>query len=337
MIEIWNKRTDYTIFRPYIEWAARNSYSKITVKGLENIPDPEKNSVFITPNHTNTLMDSLVVLQSRVQPTAFLARADIFRIKVIATCLERIKILPIYRHRDTADSQSLNEPIYENIVECVTRGLPMCIFPEGTHRPRRSLLPLKKGVFYMALQAKRTYPDRPVYIVPAGIEYADYYNNMMPVTLTYGTPIEIKGDETPDDLVPVLREKLSSLITYFPDDENLAENERNFEIRCAPEFSLKDYVLAVLLLPVFAASGFLCVPAVLMAAVLGSKLKDKAWLNTVRFCCKLFFTPFCTLGALIAGFIHLPWYGALLLAAATLYAHPVFYRILVFYKRLLND
>lgn len=334
MIEIWKKRTDYTIFRPYIEWAARNSFAKITVKGLENIPDPESSSVFITPNHTNTLMDSLVILQSRVQPTAFLARADIFKQKTIATCLERIKILPIYRHRDTADSQTLNAPIYDNIVECVRNGLPMCIFPEGTHRPRRSLLPLKKGVFYMALQAKRTYPDRPVFIVPAGIEYTDYFNNMLPVTLTYGKPLEIMGDEDPDALAAVLRERMSELITYFPDDENLAENERKFDQERAPEYGTSDKLLAALLLPVFAVSGFLCLPALISAAVLVSKLKDKAWMNTVRYCCKLFFTPFCTLAALVAGLSHLPLVWALILTAATLYAHPIFYRILVFYKRL---
>lgn len=336
MVEIWNKRADYTFFRPYIEWAARTSYSRITVNGLENIPDPKTASVFITANHTNTLMDSLVVLQSRKDPTAFIARADIFRKKTIATCLERIKILPIYRHRDSDDSQNLNAPIYDNVVECVSRGLPMCIFAEGTHRPRRSLLPIKKGVFFMALQAKKTYPDRPVYIVPAGIEYTDYFNNMLPVTLTYGAPIEIKGDENPDELAPVLREKMSELITFFPDDENLAENERKFERDRAPEFGPLDYVFAAVLLPVFAVSGFLCLPALVAAAVLSRKLKDRAWLNTMRFGCKLFFTPFCTLGALIAGFANLPWFGALLLGAATLYSHPVFYRILVFYKRLLK-
>jgi 1-acyl-sn-glycerol-3-phosphate acyltransferase len=61
---------------------------------------PSEDAVLICPNHTNTLMDALVVLQSRHAPTVFGARADIFSQPAVAKILRFLKILPMVRRRD---------------------------------------------------------------------------------------------------------------------------------------------------------------------------------------------------------------------------------------------
>ena len=334
MKEIWKYDFGYAFFRPYIHWAVRSSYSRITVEGLENVPDCRENAVLLASNHTNTLMDALMILRARKDPTAFVARADIFKNPFIAQILTNLRILPIYRHRDCAETQELNQAIFDNVVECIESGMPLSIFPEGTHRPRRSLLPIKKGIFRMAHLAVEKHPDKPVYIVPAGIEYEDFFNNMRSVKVRFGAPIRVLGGEDLDEMTSILHDALSGLFTYFPDDDLLDEAEAAYDAahRLRPRWW--HYVLAVALLPFFAAAAFLCSPMLLAALFFKGKLRDKAWLNTMRFGCKLFFTPFTVAGALIVGFLHLPWYLALLLGLATLYAHPVFYTILVFYKRL---
>ena len=336
MKKIWEYDFGYAFFRPYIEWAVRNSYSKITVKGLENLPDPKEVSTIITPNHCNTLMDSLVVLQSRKEPMSFVARADIFKNPFFARILHNLRILPIYRRRDCENTQEKNVAIFDAVVDSLNNGMAFSIHPEGTHRTRRSLLPIKKGVFRIAQQAAGSNPDRPVVIIPAGIEYDDYFNLMRPVTLTYGKPISIEGGEDLDELAELLHDRMAELITYFPDDSHLDEAEAAFYASRRPHFSKRHYAAAAALLPIFVLTGFLCSPMLLATALISRKLKDKAWLNTLRFACKLALTPFTVAGAAIAGFIHLSWPLAIAFAVLTAYSHPIFYRILIFYKRLLT-
>jgi len=333
---VWDNYYDYNFFRPYIEWAFRTCYSKIEVNGLENLPSPKNASVIISANHCNTMMDSLLILQSRKEPVFFVARADIFKKKFFATILNRLKIMPIYRKRDCQDSCEKNVAVFDNVVDGLNGGIAFSIHPEGTHRTRRSLLQLRHGIFKIARQAALSNPGRPVYIVPTGLEYDDYFNIMRPVKITYGKPILITGSEDIESLSAELYDRMSSLITFFPDDEHLEKREKEFYESKKQKYNFPHWLLAATLLPVFLTSGILCSPIILISGILNARLKDKAWKNTVRYSCKLALTPFLVITAAIVGFIKLPWYLAIVLIFATLYAHPVFYWILSFYKRLID-
>lgn len=342
MRPLWKSYFDYNFFRPYIDWTAKTSYSRIDVKGGENVPDPESASVIFAANHCCTMMDSLVILHTQKKPVAFVARADVFNKPFIARLLTNMKILPIYRRqRDGADSQTKNIQVFDNIVECLNHGTALSIHPEGTHRPHRSLLPLKKGVFRIALQAAASNPERPVYIVPTGIEYDDYFNMQKPVAVTFGEPMKIEPAEASEDylqeLADDLRGRISSLITYFPDDENLPQREAEFEASRKRSYGPLAWAMALLALPLFVLFGFLCFPILLASAIINGKLKDKAWSNTARYGCRLVLTPFMVAGAAVAGFTKLPWYAAVLLILLTIYSHPIFFRIFVFYKELINN
>ena len=335
--KIWKKYADYTFFRPYIQWTFRTCYSKVSVIDADKIPDAAKASVIFATNHCNTLMDALTLLQSRKEPTAFVARADIFKKPFFAHILNNLRILPIYRQRDCADSTAKNVEIFAKITECVNNGMAFAIFPEGTHRTRRSMLPLRRGTMHAAQLALQSNPERPVYVVPAGITYEDYFNLMRPVTIKFGDPIPIKDGCDSQEMTNLLASRMSELFVCFPDDENLAANEKAYEQSVTPHYGFLHWILAVLLLPLFVLAGFLCLPMLLATLYLKKGLKDMAWINTMRFASKLALTPFTVAGALIAGLIHLPWYFAIALAVLTLYAHPVFYRILIFYKLLLRS
>lgn len=336
MRKVWEYDFGYAFFRPYIQWATRTCYSRITVEGLDNVPDAREASVLLCNNHCNCLMDALVLLQSRREPTAYVSRADVFKNPFIARILNNVRILPIYRRRDGEDSQERNIAVFDNVVECLNHGMAFCILPEGTHRARRSLLPLKKGVFRIAHQALESNPGRRVFIVPIGLDYGDFFHLMYPAKITFGQPLEIKGGEDLDALSDELSRRMATLFPCFPDDEHLAEREAAFEASRRPRLTFAHYLLAVLLLPLFLLAGVLCSPMLLASALLIRGLKDKTWSNTIRFGCKLALTPFTVAGAAIAGVLHLPWWGAILLALATLYAHPAFYRILAFYRECLR-
>jgi len=195
--------------------------------GKENLP--EDASFIIAPNHSNALMDALVILQSRRTPTVFGARADLFQNPLLAKFLTFLKILPMVRRRDGIRNVIKNLDIQEDILEVIGDRVPFCMFAEGTHRAKHSLLPVGKGVFRIAVAAAKG-SQIPVYVVPTGIEYSDYFRYEGTMLLQFGEPINVSeyiaarpeaGDaELYRGLTAILKERMSGLFTYIPDDEN---------------------------------------------------------------------------------------------------------------------
>lgn len=334
MSKVWEPNKWYSLLRPYVDWCTRTSFSKLEVKGKENIPSDS--IVILGPNHCNTLMDALLVLQSDKRRAAFGARADIFKNKTAASILRFLRILPVFRKRDGLAAVAQNQLIFEEMIDCMDHDVPMCIFSEGTHRAKHSLLPVKKGIFRIAKLALDEIEGKKTYVVPVGLDYEDFFHYMKRAKVTFGEPIEVHSEDDLGELTNVLHDKLSKLITFFPDDENYDRNWAEYEAKHRPRFHWWKLPAAVLLLPVFLIAGIISCPIWITAEILGSRMEDKAWLNTVRLCCKLVGVPVLTILALVLGIIFLPWYLIILLIVAVWYSQPVFYYIFNFYSDLLK-
>ena len=229
---IYDKDSGYDILKPIVDWNVKNSYRKVEVRGKENIP--EDGAVLIAPNHCNTLLDALVILRSFKDSTVFGARADMFNNKLIAKIMYFLRILPMVRQRDGLRNVLKNVETQETIVETLENKVRFCIFPEGRHRAEKSLLPLGKGIFRAAIAANEKFGDKmPVYIVPCGIEYGDFFRYRSTCLVTFGKPINvteyIKNADVENEaqLIEPLRRMLvsgmSELFTYIPDGEHLKE------------------------------------------------------------------------------------------------------------------
>jgi len=228
MSKIYEKNTGYTVLRRYVDTIVTTCYSRVEVYGKENIPTD--GAVIIAPNHCNTLMDALVVLRSHYDETVFGARADIFNNKTAAKALRFLRILPMVRKRDGLRNVANNHESFDQIVEALENGVRYCMFCEGTHRPKHSLLPVNKGIVRIALAANEKFgAEKPVYIVPAGLEYGDYFRFKGTSLLTYGKPINITQfvKDHPDmlehdlykEIMWKIADEISSLITFIPDNE----------------------------------------------------------------------------------------------------------------------
>ena len=227
---IYDKDWRYSFLR--IFWTDKNvrsSYRRRIVCGQENLP--QDGAIILSPNHCNTLMDALVMLCAHKGITVFGARADIFRKPLIAKIMTFLRILPMVRQRDGLRNVLQNNQTQEIIVDTLENDVRFCIFPEGSHRTRHSLQRLGKGVFRIALAANARFGDkRPVYIVPVGLEYGDYFRYRSTCIVNYGKPINVtkfvaEGNfESEPQAIEALRHELSArisgLITYIPDDEN---------------------------------------------------------------------------------------------------------------------
>lgn len=230
-MQVYNKNIAYTLLRslwvnPIIELSVR----RLTIKGKENLPTD--GAVIIGCNHTSALLDPLVILRAMNRATIFMTRADIFRRPLLQKLFTFLKMLPIYRIRDGYAAVKQNEEIIAKCVEVLRHHYPLALFPEATHRPKHSLMGLSKGIFHIALEANRKFGhERPVYIVPMGLEYGRYFRYRSNVVATYGKPINVtefvrqhEGEATPARLLAMLREELTArmkeLIAYVPDTED---------------------------------------------------------------------------------------------------------------------
>lgn len=226
---IYDKDFGYNILKPIIDWNLKHSYRKLEVKGLENVPTD--GAVIVAPNHCNTLMDALVILRAFDNETVFGARADMFNNAFVAKLMYFIRILPMVRQRDGLRNVLKNYETQDIIVDTLKHKVRFCIFPEGRHRPAHSLQVLGKGIFRAALAANANFGEQmPVYILPAGIEYGDYFRYRSTSLVTFGKPINVteaikelnldNEAQIMDHLRKDLTSRMSELITYINYDEN---------------------------------------------------------------------------------------------------------------------
>ena len=330
-MQLWEDSFAYRLGRVYVDGCTRGCFRRCIVTGKDNIPSD--GAVIFAGNHCNTLMDALVILREHKGPFVFGARYDIFqKSPTVAAILRWLKIVPLARSRDGVDTVRQNQLVFDEVVDSLSHDAPFCLFPEGTHRTKRSLQPLKKGVLWLAFQAARTL-DMPVYIVPVGLDYESYFVSGCDITVRFGKPFnvseflaqnpEFDGPLGMKVMLPDLYSRMSELITFFPDDENYDEAFAAWQKEHRTPLWRK--ALSVLLLPLTLITAILALPVWLPSTLIIRKLKDKAWCNTVRYGCKLVLLPVMVLLAAVFGFIFLPWWGAIALILAVAYSPRLYY------------
>lgn len=195
-------------------WHNKVFYRKVIVLGLDNI-NPDDHLIF-APNHQNALMDALAVLFTHKGQPVFLARADIFRKKAIASILYFLKILPVYRIRDGFSSLKGNDEIFNKTIDVLKNKNGLVILPEGDHSGFRRLRQLKKGICRVAFQADEASGFKlNIKIIPVGLEFTNYSRYRQVLTVVYGKPIEVSEyhdhyKENPERALNELRSRLSS-------------------------------------------------------------------------------------------------------------------------------
>ncbi|MBQ4127047.1 MAG: 1-acyl-sn-glycerol-3-phosphate acyltransferase [Alistipes sp.] len=218
----------YNLLRYYVDFTLKLSYRNIRYVGLDKVP--QDGSVIYAPNHTNALMDALVILAMDRKPKVFVARADIFRRPLLAKIFTFLKIMPIMRIRDGFDEVKKNNQTIEKAVDVLRDKVPFCIFPEGQHQAKYSSLPLSKGIFRIAFQAQELMPDTPLYIVPVGMRYGSFFRFRSTVRVEIGDPINvgqfigehnaISTQEQINLMRDMLAERMRQSIFHIPNDED---------------------------------------------------------------------------------------------------------------------
>ena len=180
----------YNLLCPLVKFATRCHYNEFVVRGTENLPTD--GSYIIAPCHQQALMEPLAVLYFSPKPPVFLARADIFRKPTLRAILTFLRIMPVYRIRDGQDQLGRNQEVFDRCRDVLVDGYPLCLMAEGRHNNCHRLLPLRKGMFRIAGEAQMALGNRPLYIVPTGIDFDDYERPYSNVVVNIGKPIPVQ-------------------------------------------------------------------------------------------------------------------------------------------------
>ncbi|MDD4698170.1 MAG: 1-acyl-sn-glycerol-3-phosphate acyltransferase, partial [Fermentimonas sp.] len=191
----------------------------------------KKKPIIFAPNHRNALLDALLLVYAgyHFKQVVFLARADIFKQKVVAWILKGMRIIPVFRIRDGKDNLEKNRDIFSNAARILKKGNPIALFPEGKHNPKQSLLPIQKAVPRIVLPTEASVKfELNSQIVPVSIYYRDIFGFLSDVYVTFGTPIEVSKykeiyEENPslagNQLRQELERSLKSMVVNIWNDE----------------------------------------------------------------------------------------------------------------------
>ena len=119
-------------------------------------PGPDTHGRVIVSNHTNALIDPVLVLTDAKCEISPIAKSTLWNVPGLRWLLDRAGAVPIVRRKDTPDKDaSQNASMFDRIASHLAGGGNILIFPEGTSHSEPHLAPLRSGAARMMLAAEQ--------------------------------------------------------------------------------------------------------------------------------------------------------------------------------------
>ena len=165
-------------------------FRRVVVKNAHLLPD--NRPIVIVANHQNALLDPVILCVSTSKQLHWLTRADVFKSPPVEKFLRKINMMPVYRERDrVADLHDRNNEVFRKCYDRLKNNAVIGIFPEGTHRGKKQLVPLKKGLARLVIGASESGVNN-LCIVPVGLDYESFYEPQQDLLVKFGQPIEVE-------------------------------------------------------------------------------------------------------------------------------------------------
>lgn len=236
---ITKRNFKYELMYKYVRFAHNLIfYRKFQIENRKNIPQGKP--VVAICNHQNGLSDALGILfafSKDGRRPVFIARADIFRKELWAKLLRFLRIMPAFRKQDMwagSGDVSENEKVFNVAADIlVEENNVVCLFPEAGHQDRHTLGTFKKGFARIAFKAaERADFKKPIYILPMGNHYSNYFSFQSDLLINIGEPFEFSDlyeiyKEHPERAQKLLadraRPKVEELMLNIKDTEHYDE------------------------------------------------------------------------------------------------------------------
>ncbi len=177
------------------------------VEGREHIL--RRQAAVYCVNHASNVEPPLLymALQELFPRLQILYKAEIHKIPVLSWAFDIVGFVPIQRGNRDQSGRALDQAIRQ-----LEAGNSFLVFPEGTRSRTDELLPFKKGVFMMAIQAQ--VPVVPVAISGSREAMRKGSPVIWPVTVTirFGPAVDTSGksQHDRDDVLRLVRERIAT-------------------------------------------------------------------------------------------------------------------------------
>lgn len=183
----WLQNLFYAVLKRSVRVGARAAFSEVEIRGMNDVPWEEP--CIVSPNHPNAFLDALLVGAFAPTKMSYMARSDIFG-SPFDWFLHALQMVPVYRRRDGYEKLALNEQIFAAQRENLRQDGSLLIHSEAAHAHTYPLRPLSKGSARFAAETHQAL-DRPVWLVPSGINYYHLRRPGFKLSLIFGTPIRV--------------------------------------------------------------------------------------------------------------------------------------------------
>ena len=138
---------------PYFFWVAKNIWSNIVMYGMGFYPSIkwkekfEKGKSYMIVSNHKSMIDIMLMLSACDHPVVFVGKKELDRIPIFGYFNSKVSIL-LDRHHPKNTKQE-----YKKSPKNLSKGLSICIFPEGgIPEPGVILKEFKNGAFSLAIQ-----------------------------------------------------------------------------------------------------------------------------------------------------------------------------------------
>lgn len=182
----------YRMFRALARLALHLFFRQIEVEGREHVP--EAGPVLFVPNHTNALVDPLVLVITLRRRLTVTAKNVLARNPLLGALISGLGVVTFHRREDAGKGADPRQNV-QSLQRCrhiLAGDGALCIFPEGVSHSDPGLRPFRAGPARIALDYVRE-DGNPggLVIVPVGLLYTDKDRFRSGVWLRYGTPLDV--------------------------------------------------------------------------------------------------------------------------------------------------
>ena len=203
------------VFASLARIGVRLFFDRLEVEGDVPMDGP----LLVVSNHTNGLVDGLVITAAMPRGVSLTAKAALKKNPLLAAVMRIANVVPFHRRQDDPAEVGKNVDSFVEIRQRLADGGAVCIFPEGISHSDAKLRELKSGAARIAFDFAAAH--RGLKIVPVGLHYDRKQRFRSPLFVRFGAPLDFDewraahDDATPRALTGELEARIVALTANF--------------------------------------------------------------------------------------------------------------------------